>query len=76
MSLRDIAPARQTIKFSPDGSVNLVNREVNADASDSPLPDANYACNRVCDNGENPGNSDFTNIGGSHCRSTLACDVR
>ena len=61
LSLRDIAPSRQPITFSPAGSGNLVNRETNADASD--LPDASYACNRVCDNGENPDERDFTNAG-------------
>jgi len=43
------------------GSGNLVNPEANADACD--LPDASYACNRVCDNGENPDDSGFTNAG-------------
>ena len=59
VSLRDIAPARQAITFSPDESGNLVNPEANADASE--LPDASYAWNRVCDNGEAPDDSDFTN---------------
>ena len=61
VSLRDIAPSRQAITFSPDGSGNLINPEANADASD--LPDASYACNRVCDNGETPDHSDFLNTG-------------
>ena len=61
VSLHDIAPSRQAITFSPDGSGNLVYREANADASD--LPDACYTCNRVCDNGENPDDNDFTNAG-------------
>ena len=61
VSLRDIAPSRQPITCSPDGSGNLANRETNADACE--LPDASYACNRVCDNGENPDDSDFTNAG-------------
>jgi len=61
VSLRDIAPLRQATTFSPDGSGNLVNLEANADASE--LPDASYACNRVCDNGETPDDSDFANAG-------------
>jgi len=61
VSLRDIAPSQHAITFSPDGSGTLVNLEVNADAS--ALSDASYACNRVCDNGETPDDSDFTNAG-------------
>ena len=61
VSLRDIAPSRQPITFSPAGSGNLANPETNADACE--LPDASYACNRVCDNGETPDHSDFLNTG-------------
>jgi len=57
LSLRDIAPS------SPDGSGTLVNRAANAEAS--ALPDAIYACTRVCDNGEAPDDSDFTDAGDS-----------
>jgi len=57
VSLRDIAPSRQAITFSPDGSENLVNCEANAEASD--FSDASYACNEVCHNGENPDDSYF-----------------
>jgi len=55
VSLRDIAPC------SPDGFGTLVNRAANAEAS--ALPDASYAGTRVCDNGEAPDDSDFTNAG-------------
>ena len=61
LSLRDIAPSRQAIACSPDGSGTLVNRAANAEAS--ALPDASYACNRVFDNGETPDDSEFTNAG-------------
>ena len=61
VSLLDIAPSRQAITCSPDGSGTLVNRAANAEAS--ALPDASYACARVCDNGETPDHSDFTNAG-------------
>jgi len=71
LSLRDIAPSRQAITFSPDGSGNLVNSKANSGASD--LPDSSYARNRMCDNGENPDDSDFTDAGEAPpCRSTLA----
>jgi len=63
VSLRDIAPSRQAITCSPDGSGTLVNRAANAEAS--ALPDASYACTRECDNGEAPDDSDFTNAGDS-----------
>jgi len=61
VSLRDIAPSRQATTCSPDGSGTLVNRAANAEAS--ALPDASYACTRVCHNGETPDDSDFTNAG-------------
>jgi len=57
VSLRDIAPC------TPDGSGILVNRAENAEAI--ALPDASYTCTRVCDNGEAPDDSDFTNAGDS-----------
>jgi len=61
VSLRDIAPSRQPITCSPDGSGTLTNRAANADSSE--LPDASYTCNRVCDIGETPDDSDFTIAG-------------
>jgi len=73
VSLRDIAPSRQAITFSPDGSGNLVKREANTEASD--LPDASYACNGVCDNGENPDDSDFTNAGETPLAEVLSPEM-
>ena len=61
VSLRGIVPSRQAITCSPDGSGTLVNRAAIAEAS--ALADVSYACTRVCDNGETPDDSDFTNAG-------------
>jgi len=61
VSLCDIAPSWLATIFSPDGSANLVNCEMNADANH--LPDASYTWNHVCDNGDNPDENDFNNTG-------------